>query len=145
MAHVLHATTPADAMRSSLRILSDRLNAIHMIPGYELVLRNYAWCEESLPTPESFKYRLQDDYHADTIAVPFFKRPAEATASINAWFTDATNGQLKEIITAEQITGDKIDFAVTNAVLFSGRWENVFDAKETAKAPFHVDAKTFDV
>jgi serpin B len=145
MADVLRATTPADAMRSSLRILSDRLNAIHMIPGYELVLRNHAWCEESLPTPESFKYRLQDDYHADTIAVPFFKRPAEATTSINAWFTDATNGRLKEIITAEQITGDKIDFAVTTAVLFSGRWENVFDAKETAKAPFHVDTKTFNV
>ncbi|HEX4072466.1 MAG TPA: serpin family protein [Planctomycetaceae bacterium] len=145
MAHVLHATAPADAMRSSLRILSDRLSAIHLIPGYELVLRNQAWCEETLSTPQSFQDRLRDDYRAETVDVPFFKRPAEAAQAINAWFTAATNGRLKEIIKAEQITHDKLDFAVTSAVLFSGRWEDVFDAKETMKAPFHSGDKTFDV
>jgi serpin B len=145
MAHVLHATAPIDGMRSSLRILSDRLNAIHMIPGYELVLSNQAWCEETLPTPPSFQDRLRDDYRAETIDVPFFKRPAEAAKTINAWFTGATNGRLNEIITSAQIVSDKVDFAVTNAVLFSGRWENVFDAKETMKAPFHSGRTTFDV
>ncbi len=145
MAHVLHATAPADATRSSLRILSDRLSAIHLIPGYELVLRDQAWCEETLPTPQPFQDRLRDDYRAETVDVPFFKRPAEAAQPINAWFTSATNGQLNEIITPDQIVGDKVDFAVTSAVLFNGRWEDVFDAKETAKAPFHSGGKTFDV
>jgi|HubBroStandDraft_6_1064221.scaffolds.fasta_scaffold40421_3 serpin B len=145
MAHVLHATAPIDAMRSSLRILSDRLNAIHMIPGYELVLSNQTWCEETLPTPQSFQDRLRDDYRAETVGVPFLKRPAEAAKTINAWFTGATNGRLNEIITSAQIVGDKVDFAVTNAVLFSGRWEDVFDAKETLKAPFHSGRTTFDV
>jgi serpin B len=145
MDHVLHATSPTNELRHSMRILSDRLNAIHLVPGYELTLRNHAWCEQSLPAPESIRELLQDDYHAETIAVPFFKRPSEATASINAWFTAATNGRLKEIITADQIARDKIDFAVTSAVLFSGRWEDVFDTKQTIKAAFHVSGKTFDV
>jgi serpin B len=145
MAHVLHATARTDAMRSSLRILSTRLSAIHLIPGYELVLRNQAWCEESLPTPQSFQDRLRDDYRAETVDVPFSKRPAEAAQAINAWFTAATNRRLNEIITPDQIVGDKVDFAVTSAVLFSGRWEDVFDTKETAKAPFHSGGKTFDV
>ena len=145
MANVLHATSPTNEQRDSMRILADRLNAIHLIPGYELALRNQVWCEESLPIPESITERLQDDHHAETNAVPFFKRPADAATSINSWFTTATNGRLKEIITADQITHDKIDFAVTSAVLFSGRWENVFDKKQTIKAAFHVNGKTFDV
>ena len=145
MDHVLHATSPTNELRQSMRLLSDRLSAIHLIPGYELVMRNKAWCEESLPIPQSIKDLLHDDYHAETIGVPFFKRPAEATTSINAWFTAATNGRLKEIITADQITHDRLDFAVTSAVLFSGRWEHVFDVKQTIPAPFHGKGNTFDV
>jgi serine protease inhibitor len=145
MAHVLHATQSADELRASLQALSNRLAAIHLIPGYESVVRNRAWCEESLPVPQPFAEALRTHYQAEAIGVPFFQRPREAEKSINAWLTAATNGRINEIITADQIVANKIDFAVTNAVLFSGRWEHVFDAKETGKAPFHQDGKTFDV
>lgn len=145
MAHVLHATQSVDELRASVRAISNRLGAIHLIPGYELVVRNRAWCEASMPVPQPFAEALRTHYQAEANSVPFLQRPRDAEKSINAWLTAATNGRINEIITADQIVANKIDFAVTNAVLFSGRWEQVFDAKKTGKAPFHHDGKTFDV
>jgi serpin B len=145
IAHVLHAAQSADELRTSVRGLSNRLTAIHLLPGYELVVRNRAWCEESVPVPQVFTDALRDHYQAEVIGVPFFQRPNDAAKSINAWLTAATNGRINEIITTSQIAENRLDFAVTNAVLFSGRWADVFDPKNSAKAPFHLAGKTFDV
>ena len=132
-------------MRSSLRILSTRLSAIHLIPGYELVtaqpglVRRDSADASILPGPAAGRLSSRNGRR------PVFQASGRGGQAINAWFTAATNRRLNEIITPDQIVGDKVDFAVTSAVLFSGRWEDVFDSKETVKAPFHFGGKTFDV
>lgn len=145
IAHVLHAQQSADTLRKTLRGLSDRLTAIGFIPDYELVIRNQAWNEDSIPVQTEFTNALRNYYRAELVGVPFLKRPGDAGKSINGWVSAATNGRITEMIKADQIVANRIDFAVTSAVLFAGRWAHPFDPKQTAKVPFHCAGKTVDV
>jgi serpin B len=142
---VLHAKQSADDLRELVRGLSNRLEAINLVPDYELSIQNGVWYDDRNPIPQALGTVLRDRFRAETSSVPFETNPAVATAQINGWVKGATDGRIDSIITAAEIAAGKIDFAITNAVLFRGLWAKPFDRKRTVMAPFHAGGKTFDV
>jgi serpin B len=142
---VLHAKPSVDDLRELVRGLSNRLEAINLVPDYELSIQNGVWYDDRNPIPQAFGAVLRDRFHAETSSVPFLTNPGSAEAQINGWVKGATDGRIDSIITAAEITAGKIDFAITNAVLFRGLWAKPFDRKRTVMAPFHAGGRTFDV
>jgi serpin B len=67
----------------------------------------------------------------------------EATAKIDAWVKEVTNGAIPEILGGPV---SKTSFAALNALHFKSRWKTPFDPKLTANASFTgVDGKSADV
>ncbi|HEV3298042.1 MAG TPA: serpin family protein [Planctomycetaceae bacterium] len=145
IAHVLHATRSPDETRALLTGLSNRLEAINLVPEYELSIQSRVWYDHGVPVPPELAAALRDHYHVEMDGVPFLTQPSDAEASINNWVKNATGGRIGTIITVPEIVSSGIDFAVTNAVLFRGLWAKPFDRKKSVQAPFHAGGKAFDV
>lgn len=64
---------------------------------------------------------------------------ADAVKTINQWCSDNTRGEIKEIVTTNDMSGER-RMMILSAVYFKARWENVFDASETKPEWFrHAD------
>jgi serpin B len=81
------------------------------------------------------KYRLNSDFQ--TLASEYYQSKVEcgnSAADVNAWAKKVTNGQIKEVITQD----DLIDFFVVlaNAIHFKAKWATPFEAKDTRSENF---------
>lgn len=90
------------------------------------------------------QYRLNPDYQ--TLASLYYQSMAESGSSadqVNAWAKKVTNGQIKEIITQE----DLIDFFVVlaNAIHFKAKWAKPFEADDTYPENFATPTKEVKV
>jgi serpin B len=142
---VLHAKESTADLRELLQGLSNRLEAIDLVPDYELSIENRVWCDDKMPIPQALGAALRERYHVETHSVPFLSRPDDAAFLINNWVKNATDGRIDSIIAAAEITAGRIDLAITNAVLFRGLWAKPFNRNRTVMAPFHAAGRTFDV
>jgi serine protease inhibitor len=145
IAHVLHADQKDGDLQRVLPGLTARLDAINLVPDYQLSVASRAWCDDAVPVPKDLGAALRDRCQVEIEAVPFLSRPGDAEHLINYWVKEATDGRITEIIDSGEVVASKIDFAVTNAVSFRGLWAEPFDRQRTLRAPFHAGGKTFDV
>jgi serpin B len=145
IAHVLHVDQTGSDLPRLLAELTNRLEAINLVPDYALSVASRAWYDDASPVPKDFGAALRDRYQVEIEAAPFSSRPGDAESLINHWVKDATDGRITEIIDVADIANGPINFAITNAVFFRGLWEKPFDRKRTIRAPFHSAGKTFDV
>src|SRR5690606_5112159 len=120
-----------DAINTSYRALMELL--LGLDSNVEMRIGNSAWARTGFPFHESFMDTVRNAFDAE-VATLDFDAP-DASATINAWVSNSTNGRIEDIVPAA-IPADAVLYLI-NAVYFKGDWKTPFDAKRTHDAPFH--------
>lgn len=97
----------------------------------DLVISNSAWLDPKYKFVDSFSNTLATYYDAKTYQADF--RTQAGVDKFNEWCSKATNGAIKKVMDSP----DNIDFAITNANCFHGKWTDPFEEKNTHKAIFN--------
>ena len=117
------------------------------VPGVQRLIFNIAnalWVQKDFHFEQSFLDKLSANYAAGVRLVDF-NYPQDVQKLINHWVAFETNDKIKDIIPDGMLT-EMTRLVLSNAVYFKGAWNNRFDAKDTAKAPFTLmDGTTIDV
>lgn len=78
-----------------------------------------------------------EDYFANEItAMDFKNKPAESVEAVNAWIEEKTNGQIKDVLNAGDIT-EATKAVLANAAYLKGSWESKFDIELTKDEIFY--------
>ena len=126
-----YAVSPADyerewpALFQSLKALRPALSQ-----------SNWLWFRESQKIVPSFKQKITASYSAELQPVDFSK-PQEAVHRINGVVDGATNGRVKDFLTARDIDTDT-QVVMSNVVNFEGEWVHPFDPAVTKPRPFRL-------
>lgn len=153
LATVLHMTANGargatlDAMRTTLALGSLDLATINAAnkslsadlakadPKVELTIANSLWFAKRLKVRPEFVAANRASYDAAVESVDF---GSEAdTERANQWVRDKTRGKIDRILDRPD---PELIALLMNAVYFKGVWKTQFDPKQTADAPFHLEA-----
>jgi serpin B len=100
-------------------------------PQVTLAIANSLWAAQAVEFDQEFLRRNQEFYGAEIATLDF--ADAGATAAINGWVKQHTNGKIEKIL-------DRIDrsaiMILINAIYFKGRWAKPFDPRRTRELPF---------
>ena len=117
------------------------------IDGYQPLVFNIAnalWMQKDFHFEQSFLDKLSANYAAGVKLVDF-NQPEEVQKLINHWVALETNDKIQNIV-PDGMLGEMTRMVLSNAIYFKGAWQNHFDAKDTAKAPFTLmDGSKIDV
>lgn len=72
-----------------------------------------------------------------------FSNPARAAATINHHVSDATRGEIRDLLDASSV--NNAVFVLVNAIYFKGDWEEAFRPEKTINAPFSVPTSSGQV
>ena len=129
----LPANGPAEASAYSGLVCA--LEAAGSSNGNTLALANSLWGQKGVSFEAPFLDVLATGYGAPLQSVDFEGDPAAAVTTINAWVSQATQGNIASPLGTGDITSQTRLIAV-NAVYFKGTWANGFDPTMTAPRPF---------
>lgn len=111
----------------------------------KLKVLNRIYGERSFSFEPSFLQRLEADYAATLTAVDFFGAAPQATAEINAWVEETTEGKIQRLVPAGGV-GRCTRLVLVNAVYFLGHWAAPFRAEATRPEPFFsADGRSDDI
>ena len=103
---------------------------------FELSIANAVWGQQGHEFRRSYLDTLALNYGSYLRRTDFRGNPGDAAAKINGWVSDATNGQIKDLVLPQTI--DSLTrLALTNAVYFKAGWQEPFDEDATARQRFH--------
>ena len=109
-------------LQKSLQVIS---------PQVKLQIANSLWGREDIEFQPAF-LQTNSDYFNVTLRQLNFTDP-QATATINRWVSDNTNGKIEKIV--DQVGARTILFLI-NAIYFKGDWTTAFDPKKTREQDF---------
>lgn len=96
--------------------------------GIELSVNQGLFTHSRYHVQPSYAYKLTNEYEATYLPVNFQERD-EAAKIINDYLSDRTNGQIKDVVNADDLTETKL--VLTSSILFKGRWKvSIFYLKE---------------
>ena len=95
----------------------------------ELNLVNQLFFNEFLPIEDQFKLDLMS-YFNSTAEATNFGNAEEAAGRINSLIEEATNGQIKDLISSGDLGPDVLT-VLTNAIYFHSQWKTTFDPEDT--------------
>jgi serine protease inhibitor len=104
-------------------------------PAVQIRIANSLWARQGVRFEEAFLQRNRRVYNARVEALDFAS--PEATDTINAWVSKATNDRIPTIV--DEIPSDMVLYLI-NAVHFDGRWSEPFRKERTEDKPFHLEA-----
>ena len=126
-------------------------------PGIELHVANSIWGQSSLSFGQPFLDTLAVDYGSEVRGVDFMHDATQATAAIDGWTADQTNGKIANLFPPGSLDAST-RVVLVNAIYFRGDWQTKFDATQTAPGSFtkldgsvvsaplmHADQATFPV
>lgn len=91
-----------------------------------LAIANQMWASAALPMKAGYTDAVALNYGVRPQMLDLEKNEAAAD-HINDWTADNTDDHIKQIVTAQQLSGDTV-MVLTNAVYFLGRWSQIFGA-----------------
>ncbi|KAF5288380.1 hypothetical protein FQA39_LY15470 [Lamprigera yunnana] len=92
---------------------------------------------DSTITPnQNYAATVKSAYDTDVFPTNF-SNAAEAGKIINSWAESLTDGNIKDLINAEEIQDDAL-LVVANAVFFKGKWRHKFPKENTHQGGFYV-------
>jgi serpin B len=94
-------------------------------------IANSIWHRDDFPTSPAFVDASREYFDALVSALDF--ADPGATATINGWVEENTNGKITELI--QEITPQDVMFLI-NAIYFKGAWQSPFDPDLTREAAF---------
>ncbi len=143
---VMGIAVPPDRFHRNLNSLDLTLLNDSVRPGEEdteeagsrpsLSVANGLWIQEGIEVLPGFLNTVTANYGIGLAQLDFRNSPDGAAAAINQWVDQATQGNVKKLITPHSFT-DHTSLVVTNAVYFKGDWEYPFDEENTSDQPFY--------
>jgi serpin B len=99
----------------------------------DVSIANALWADHQQPLAPSFIRICQNVFGAEATSLNF--EDPHATAQINAWVNEKTEGKIPTIVTQDLVTQAAV--ILTNAVYFAGRWDQQFSKSATQGEDFH--------
>jgi len=135
MEQVLHLGTEPGINSSFDALFTSFLTQTINVPGFELLVANAIWPDDSIALNDEFVSTIETDYrgHAQNLD---FSDPDQAKDIINSWVENHTLGNIPNLI--DQL-GPATVMVLTNSVYFKGLWEQPFDPRHSGSDDFHLN------
>ena len=105
-----------------------------------LVIANALWVNQGLKLAPDFVRIAHDFYDAPAKNLDF-RDASGAANTINQWVETTTQGKIKTLFSAEDLSGPPpADVVLANAVYFKAAWQTPFDEKDTMPKPFTLES-----
>ncbi|KAH8385073.1 serine protease inhibitor 88Ea-like [Drosophila serrata] len=78
----------------------------------------------------------------EIVRTDFQNKPDVARKEINDWIANTTHNQIRDMLSAEEITSDT-KLVLANAAYLKGQWVSQFKASKTVPMPFYTSASNF--
>ncbi len=135
MAAVMRLPLVSEAtLTSMLRDRNDLLGTLDR-PGVTFTQSSRIWADPTLITRPSYVAELRRAYQSRLTHVPLLKDPAQATSTINAAISRATQGHIPHLLPDGALDG-ATGWVLTNALYLKAAWAAPFDPAQTAPAQF---------
>lgn len=133
---VFHFPHESDAMKQGyMDIFSDMPRDSQ---GDVLFIANGLWTEKSYPFLPDYIQNVKQYYSAKASNLDFVYNPEESRMKINGWAETNTKDKIHNLIPEGKIT-PWTRLVSTNAIYFSGTWEQPFDKSLTKDAVFFTE------
>lgn len=134
---VLHSAgvTP-EQQAAAWKQLDASLLATAQADGISLDVANAIWLQQGLPFNATFLNTLVQNFSAPSSQVDFSGDPQGAANLINQWVSNATDGMIPTVVSANDVQPCKLVLA--DAIYFDADWLNQFDPDLTAPGPFYL-------
>lgn len=106
--------------------------------NYILNLATSIFVDNIVTPTQKYKAIAEADYNT-TVQRVDFKAANEASALINRWVSEATNGHIKDLTTPGAV--QKSVMLMVNAIFFQGVWKAGFAERSTSNLDFNVSPK----
>ncbi|GLH01571.1 ACYPI002244 protein [Gryllus bimaculatus] len=84
----------------------------------------------------AFRQRAVDSFRSGADEVDFRSENEAARQAINQWVEAATQGKIRNLFAAGQLSQDSV-LVLVNAIYFKGEWLKAFKPNQTVNEPFH--------
>ena len=137
MAETLHFDLPQDRLHSAFNALDLSLTGRvsgEEADGFHLNVASSVWAQEGQGFVPSYLDILALNYGEGVGQLDFRRDPNAASARINEWVADGTEGRISHLITPDAIT-PFTRLVLANAVYFKAEWQQPFDERATSRRP----------
>jgi serine protease inhibitor len=134
------------AQREAQKLAREINELLSQIEQYELNVANAVWGDRSFPFDDGYVKTINATYRTGgAFPVDFANDYNAARQEINAWITEHTGGQVRQMLGPEAIS-PLTRLVLTNAVYFLGHWSEPFPEDATGPVPFQLaDGGTIEV
>jgi serpin B len=103
---------------------------------FQLATANALWGQQGYHFKPDFQEAIADFYDGALHEVNFLTQADQAVKTINAWVSEKTRENIKNLIQRSHIDADT-RLILTNAIYFKGRWEKEFEEADTRGEDWH--------
>jgi serpin B len=104
-------------------------------PNFRLLIENSLWVQNGQPLLPEFQKTMSDYFRTNIKQVDFISRSDATRNTINRWVADHTQGRITTILQPNDLASST-RLVLVSAFYMKARWNQVFDASRTQKAPF---------
>lgn len=149
IADVMHYTLPPARLhpamdRLALDLASRGADATSGKLPFEMHQMDALWGQKDYAIESPFLDTLSTSYDAGVYQLDFGTDPDGSRKTINAWVADQTDGHIKDLLGAPDVTA-LTRLVLTNAIYFQAAWATPFDPADTAPAAFTTATGTVTV
>lgn len=105
-----------------------------------LKVANNIFIMENYTVKSTFEAVAKQKFYSDIQSVNFAENVA-AAALINTWVAKETDNKITDLLSADSLD-QSTRMVLVNAIYFKGVWQQQFQEKSTAKAPFYTSTST---
>jgi serpin B len=135
IAAVLHnAGVTPELQAAAWKQFDAALLATAQTDGISLDVANAIWLQQGLPFNAAFLNTLVQNFSAPSSQVDFNGDPQGAAALINQWVSNATDGMIPTVVSADDVQPCKLVLA--DAIYFDAKWQHQFSPDSTQPGPF---------
>ena len=129
-----------DDLAAAYKHLNARLRSDRRSRGkFQIQIDNALWGPKGAKFKKPFSGLVTGQFGCKLQSVNF-AQPEQAAKTINDWVARQTKDKVSNLVPADSLNKDT-DLVLTNAIYFRAAWLRAFQAADTRKADFHLDAR----
>ena len=137
MAETLRFTLSQKRLHPAFAQVEVSLNKTQESGNVKLSVANSLWPDETYKFRDDYMALILKNYGVSITPMNYEQNPGGSCETINAWVADKTQGKIKNLFQASDIT-DMTRLVLVNAIYFKGNWASQFKTEKTKNAPFHL-------
>ncbi len=112
-----------------------QLQQVATTDGQTLSEADELWADKSLSVRQGFLQTLAADFATGMAEADFARAPAGAASAVNRWVAQHTDGHITQLFDAHDLA--QAELVMADAVYLHATWDQPFDSRNTAPAPWH--------